>query len=172
MFSPYIYCHYRLVTMAMHFPKMCLAHVHFKANMCAKFSIVMESDSSHIPGHYQWLEQYSVTRSHWNLYMTRLTRLDSNPKMRPNDSTRPKILVTRYNPAQIDLKCFKNVEVTRSTNFFLIFCHIYAAIPWQGTFGHCQKNVSLTSSPQGLQVCQISFEMPQNVEVIWSTVFL
>ena len=28
--------------------------------------------------------------SHWNLYMTRLSRLDSNPKMRPNVSTRPK----------------------------------------------------------------------------------
>ena len=39
---------------------------------------------------YWWLEQYSVSRSHWNLYMTRFTQLDSNPKMRPNDSTRPK----------------------------------------------------------------------------------
>ena len=27
-------------------------------------SVVIESDSSHIPGHYQSLKQYSVTRSH------------------------------------------------------------------------------------------------------------
>ena len=54
-------------------------------------TFVIESDSSHIPGHYQRLEQYSVTRSHWTLYITRLTRLDSNPQMRPNYLTRPKI---------------------------------------------------------------------------------
>ena len=54
--------------------------------------VVIKSDSSHIlvPGHYQWLEQYSVTRSHWNLYMTRLTRLNSNPKMRQITRLDPK----------------------------------------------------------------------------------
>ena len=68
-------------------------------------SVVIEPDSSHIPGHYQWLEEYSVTRSYWNLYMTRLTRLDSNPKMRPNDSTRP-ILSDSLQPCALEENVF------------------------------------------------------------------
>merc|ERR1712105_561481 len=43
-------------------------------------------------------------------------------------------------------------------NFLLIFCH-NMPLPRQHTFRHCQKMCC-----SHFQVCQISFEMPQNVE--------
>ena len=72
--------------------------------------------------------------------------------------------------AKFHLKCFKNVEVIRSTNF-LIFCH-NMPLPLQHTSHHCQKKCRTHLHLKANKCAQFYLnKMPQTVEVIWFTSF-
>ena len=121
------------VTMATHFlplsKKMCLAHLHPKANICAKF-------------HENWWKTEEVVRDarfppHFchNMPLPWQHFLPLSKKM-CRAHLHPKANIC----AKFHENWWKTEEVVRDARIFH-FCHM--PLPWQHTFCHCQKKCVL-----------------------------
>ena len=134
-----------------HCQKMCLAHLHPKANICAKF-------------HENWWKNWgsSSRRKIFPIFAI-ICRYHGNTL----SITVKKCVLHIYNPianicAQISWELVKNFEeVVRDARFFPHFCH-NMRYPWQHSFLSLSKNVSCTSTLQGKHLCQISWELVKN----------
>ena len=139
--------------MATHFhhcQKMCLAHLHPKANICAKF-------------HENWWKTEEVVRdARFSPIFAIICRYHGNTL----STTFKKCVLHIYTPRQTSVPNFmrigeKTEEVVRDARFFPNFCH-NMPLPWQTHFLPLSKNVSCTSTPQGKHLCQISWELVKN----------
>ena len=133
-----------------HFQKMCLAHLHPKANICAKF-------------HENWWKTEEVVRD------ARFFPNFCHNMPLPWQHTFyhcQKMCLAHLHPkanicAKFDENWWKTEEVVRDARFSPHFCH-NMPLPWQHTFYHCQMFLSCTSTPQGKHLCQISWELVKN----------
>ena len=144
-----IICCYHGNTLSATVKEMCLAHLHPKANICAKF-------------HENWWKTEEVVRD--ARFSPHICHNMPLPWQHTFCHCQKMCLAHLHPKANICAKFHENwwktEEVVRDARFFPHFCHM--PLPWQHTFCHCQKNVSCTSTPQGKHLCQISWELVKN----------
>ena len=133
-----------------HCQKMCLAHLHPKANICAKF-------------HENWWKTEEVVRD------ARFSPNFCHNMPLPWQHTFyhcQKMCLAHLHPkanicAKFHENWWKTEEVVRDARFSPHFCH-NMPLQWQQHFLPLSKNVSCTSTPQGKHLCQISWELVKN----------
>ena len=115
-----------------HCQKMCLAHLHPKANICAKLSweLVKNWGSSSRRKIFPPFLPYAVTMATHFL------------------TTVKKCVLHIYTPRQTVCAKFhenwwKTEEVVRDARFSPHFCRIMMPLPWQHSFCHCRKMCAL-----------------------------
>ena len=110
-----------------HFQKMCLAHLHPKANICAKF-------------HENWWKTEEVVRD--ARFFPNFCHNMPLPWQHTFYHCQKMCLAHLHPKANICAKFHENwwktEEVVRDARFFPHFCH-NMPLPWQHTFYHCQK---------------------------------
>ena len=110
-----------------HCQKMCLAHLHPKANICAKF-------------HENWWKTEEVVRD--ARFSPHFCHNMPLPWQHSFCHCRKMCLAHLHSKANISAKFHENwwktEEVVRDARFFPHFCH-NMPLPWQHTFYHCQK---------------------------------
>ena len=133
-----------------HCQKMCLAHLHPKANICAKF-------------HENWWKTEEVVRD------ARFSPHFCHNMPLPWQHTFyhcQKMCLAHLHPkanicAKFHENWWKTEEVVRDARFFPHFCH-NMPFTMATHFLPLSKNVSCTSTPQGKHLCQISWELVKN----------
>ena len=137
IFSPII-CRYHGNTLSATVKKMCLAHLHPKANICAKF-------------HARWTLFLPLSKN----VVKHLCHWGSHSYHGNASHGQKNVSCTSTPQGKHVWELVKNWGSSSRRK-------IFSRLPWQHTFCHCQKNVSCTSTPQGKHLCQISWELVKN----------